>query len=82
MQFFSGNILEDDEPISKYQNIRSGSTIHVLKKAEEETTKECPQKFTELDVSRVVSYFRALNSGNFHVRINNAKEKKNIFVLY
>lgn len=63
---FLGNILADDEPISKQPRIRSGSTIQVLKKFKEEEIK-IYSKFTEIDVSRVSSLFRSLNSGNFHV---------------
>lgn len=64
---YLGNILADDEPICKQKNIRSGSTIHVLKKPKEEEIKTYT-KFTEADVSRVVTLYRSLNSGNFHVR--------------
>lgn len=62
---YCGNILEDNEPINRYVQI--GSTIHVLRKpAEEDITTY--KTFTELDVSRVVSLYRTLNSGHFHVR--------------
>lgn len=47
---------------------------------EEDISEACNQKFTELDVSRVVSYFRALNSGNFHVSFSRYAKKKS-FVL-
>lgn len=63
---FCGNELQDDEPINKY-NLRTGSTVQVLKKILEIPSKEFSTKFTELDVSRVSSLFRGLNSGNFHV---------------
>lgn len=63
---YCGDILDDNEPINRYL-IRSGSTVHVLKKAEEDEPKDF-KKFTELDVSRVCSMYRSLNSGNFHVR--------------
>lgn len=62
---YLGNILNDDEPISK-QPIKSGSTIHVLKKPKEEEVK-IYSKFTEVDVSRISSLYRSLHSGNFHV---------------
>lgn len=62
---FCGNELEDDEPINKY-NLRTGSTVQVLKKILEIPSKEFTTKFTEMDVSRVSSLFRGLNSGNFH----------------
>lgn len=62
---YCGNILEDNEPINRY--LRTGSTIHVLRKNIEDEPKDY-NKFTELDVSRVCSMFRSLNSGNFHVR--------------
>lgn len=62
---YLGNILADDEPISKHP-IRPGSTIHILKKPKEEEIKVY-SKFTEVDVSKVVSLYRSLNSGNFHV---------------
>lgn len=61
---YLGNILEDNEPMNRW--LRVGSTIHVLKKVTEEEPKDY-KKFTELDVSRVTSLFRSLNSGNFHV---------------
>lgn len=48
---------------------------------EEHISEACNQKFTELDVSRVVSYFRALNSGNFHVSFSRYAKKENSFVL-
>lgn len=64
---YLGNILEDNEPINKYY-LRTGSTVHVLRKAVEEEPKDY-KKFTELDVQRVTSSYRNnLNSGNFHVR--------------
>jgi Ubiquitin family len=62
---FCGDQLEDNEPINKYK-VRSGSTIHVMKMQVEEKPKEY-SKFTEFDVSRVTSYYRSLNSGNFYV---------------
>lgn len=62
---YCGNILEDNEPINRY--VRSGSTIHVLRKAAEEEVKTY-KAFTELDVSRVCAMYRSLNSGHFHVR--------------
>lgn len=62
---YCGNVLEDDEPINKY-NLRAGSTVHVLKKIEEEPLKEFTTKFTELDVANVCALYRGLNSGNFH----------------
>lgn len=65
-------MLEDDEPLNKNKTLRAGSTIQVLKKHKEESPKEW-KKFTEIDVSRVVSYFRALNSGNFHVSRKNTQ---------
>lgn len=64
---YLGNILEDNEPISKYY-LRTGSTVHVLRKTFEEEPKDY-KKFTEADVQRVTSMYRNnLNSGNFHVR--------------
>lgn len=62
---YLGNVLEDNEPINRY-NLRTGSTIHVLKKAAEEEPKNY-KSFSELDVQRVVTMYRSLNSGNFHV---------------
>lgn len=62
---YCGDVLEDNEPINRY--LRSGSTVHVLRKAEDDVPKAY-KKFTELDVARVVSMYRSLNSGNFHVR--------------
>lgn len=61
---YCGDVLEDSEPINRY--IQPGSTVHVLRKAEDDESKDY-KKFTELDVSRVCSLFRSLNSGNFHV---------------
>ena len=63
---FCGNELHDDEPINKY-NLRTGSTVQVLRRIIEIPPKEFTSKFTEMDVSRVSSLFRGLNSGNFHV---------------
>ncbi|KAL7025086.1 hypothetical protein ACKWTF_013330 [Chironomus riparius] len=62
---FCGNELNDDEPINKY-NLRTGSTVQVLRRIIEIPPKEFTTKFTEMDVSRVSSLFRGLNSGNFH----------------
>lgn len=62
---YCGNILEEDEPINRY--LRSGSTVHILKKQSEDEPKE-HKKMTEHEVNRVCSAFRGLNSGNFHVR--------------
>lgn len=62
---YCGNLLEDNEPINRY--LRIGSTVHVLRKNVEDEPKDY-KKFTELDVSRVCSMYRSLNSGNFHVR--------------
>lgn len=62
---YCGNVLEDNEPINRF--LRSGSTVHVLRKFVEEEPKEY-KKITELDVSRLCSLYRSLNSGNFHVR--------------
>lgn len=62
---YCGNILEEDEPINRY--LRSGSTVHILKKQSEDEPKE-HKKMTELDVNRVCAAYRGLNSGNFHVR--------------
>lgn len=64
--FYLGSLLADDEPLNKQPNIRSGSTIQVLKKPQEEEIKTYA-KFTEIDVNKVLSLFRSLNSGNFHV---------------
>lgn len=67
---FCANELNDDEPLNKYANLRVGSTIQVLRKIVEIPPKEFTSKFTEMDVSRISSLFRGLNSGNFHVSIN------------
>jgi hypothetical protein len=72
---YCGNILEDDEPISKYE-LRSGSTIQVLRKAKDNKLTENTKKFTELDVSRILSLYRTLNAGNFHVSFEPSNEKK------
>lgn len=70
---FCGNELNDDEPINKY-NLRAGSsTIQVLRKTPEVQTKEFTTKFNEIDVGRVCSLFRGLNSGNFHVSFSTNK---------
>lgn len=74
---FCGNELEDDKPINNY-GVNVGSTIQVLKKAPEPQPREFG-KFTELDVSRVCSLFKSLNSGNFHVSARH--KKKMIFFL-
>lgn len=63
---YCSNILEDDEPLNKY-NLHAGSTVHVLRKIVDEPVKEFKTKFTEIDVARVCSMYRSLNSGNFHV---------------
>ena len=62
---YLGQILEENEPIKRYQ-MRIGSTIHVLRKTAEEEPKNF-KSFNELDVSRICSLYRSLNSGNFHV---------------
>lgn len=62
---YLGNILEDNEPINRY-NLRVGSTIHVLRKTAEDEPKNY-KSFTELEVSRICSLYRSLNSGHFHV---------------
>lgn len=62
---YCGNVLEDNEPINRF--LRNGSTVHVLRKIVEDEPKEY-KKITELDVSRLCSLYRSLNSGNFHVR--------------
>lgn len=62
---YCGNVLEDNEPINRF--LRNGSTVHVLRRIVEDEPKEY-KKFTELDVSRLCSLYRSLNSGNFHVR--------------
>jgi Ubiquitin family len=63
---YLGKVLEDSEPINRY-NLRVGSTVHVLRKTVDDEPK--PMKsFNELDVSRICSMYRSLNSGNFHVR--------------
>lgn len=64
---YLGNILEDSEPINRY-NLRVGSTVHVLRKTAEDEPKNY-KSFNELDVSRVCSMYRSLNSGNFHVSL-------------
>ncbi|KAG5670199.1 hypothetical protein PVAND_000477 [Polypedilum vanderplanki] len=74
---YCGNILEDDEPINKY-NLKAGSTVHVLRKIVEESPKEYTNKFTELDVGRTASLYRSLNSGNFH-KISRPEVIKEIF---
>lgn len=66
---YLGNILEDDEPITRY-GLHAGSTVHILKKAAEEGPKEYT-RFTELDCSRICSNFRSLNNGNFYVSEGN-----------
>lgn len=63
---YCGIILDDTEPIKKY-NLRSGSTVHVLRKNNDDESKEVPSKFTEMEVQRVTALYRSLNSGNFHV---------------
>lgn len=68
---YLGNILDETEPINRY-NLRSGSTIHVLRKAAEEPPKNY-KSFTEVDVSRIVAMYRGLNAGNFHV---SSKQRK------
>ncbi|CRK88798.1 CLUMA_CG002547, isoform A [Clunio marinus] len=72
---YCGNILEETEPINRY--VRNGSTIHILRKTEEDEHKEY-KKFNEMDVSRVCSQFRSLNSGNFH-KISRPEVAKMIF---
>lgn len=64
---YCGDILDDclDEPINRY--LKPGSTIHIIRKAEDDGIKHY-KKFSELDVSSVSSLYRSLNSGNFHVR--------------
>jgi hypothetical protein len=64
---YLGNILEDNQPISRY-NLRPGSTIHVLKRSNEDNPKNY-KSFTEIDVSHVTALYRSLNNGNFHVSI-------------
>lgn len=62
---YLGNILEDNEPIKRY-GLRTGSTIHVLRKAVEDDPKDF-KKFTELDCSRICANFRSLNNGHYYV---------------
>lgn len=64
---YLGEILEDNEPIKRY-GLRTGSTIHVLKKIVEDEPKEY-KKFTELECSKICSNFRSLNNGNYYVRL-------------
>lgn len=69
---YLGNILEDNEPINRY-NLRPGSTIHVLKRCSEDIPKNY-KSFTEVDVSQICAQFRSLNSGHFHVRHDMTKK--------
>lgn len=73
---YLGNILEEAEPINRY-NLRPGSTIHVLRKSADEQPKNY-KSFTEVDVSRVCAMYRGLNAGNFHV----SKQKRYLFSLF
>lgn len=68
---YLGNILDETEPINRY-NLRPGSTIHVLRKTAEEPVNNY-KSFTEVDVSRVCAMYRSLNAGNFHV---SSKQRK------
>ena len=64
---YCGDVLEDDNELSKLE-IRSGSTIHVLRKPAPEKSLNDYPKFTEADVQRVCSLYRSLTATSFHVR--------------
>lgn len=77
---YLGNILEEAEPINRY-NLRSGSTIHVLKKSSGDDDVKNYKSFTEVDVSRVTALFRGLNAGNFHVSKQRVNKKTNFIPI-
>ena len=58
--------MEDDVELSKL-DIRSGSTIHLLRKEIPEKSLTNYPKFTEADVQRVCSLYRSVTAASFHV---------------
>jgi hypothetical protein len=61
---YCGQPLQDGKTLNE-QGIKTGSTVHVLKKVCKPPPQEF-EKFTEVDVTELVTKFRSIKAASFH----------------